>query len=1293
MENIIHTFKGGNLFETTTALFKHLNISTKTFEEQAFLPQDFLKDLYKPEKHKAINEIYLVGIVTDEVFNGKSLAEVDNELSNDYQGLLIIAVDLKDKIANRTELSTLTRLFSRRLKAMPIAVLFRYGNHIALANAERTQYKQNYREGEKIGKVSILKDIDTLKPHRGHLDILETLKIPAKIKTFRDLYAHWQEVFNVSTLNKKFYNELFAWFQWTISEEVGVTYPNDTETDQDDRVQLEEQVIRLITRVLFVWFIKQKHLVPNNLFEEAELSKILKDFQANSLENGNYYNAILQNLFFATLNKKITERAFAKVVNNRDIKTLYRYADMFAISEEEVIALFAPIPFLNGGLFECLDKDKGNDGVRYHLDGFSRNDRKSDYNGHYTHRAFIPNAVFFDSEKGLFPLLNRYHFTIEENTPNEVQVALDPELLGNVFENLLGAFNPETKESARKQSGSFYTPKEVVNYMVDESLKTYLHNQLPTFSSESLNMLFEERELPIEWLSQPAHCQKVVETLEKVKILDPACGSGAFPMGILNRMVYLLEKLDFSDKRSLYEQKLHLIQNCIYGVDIQKIASQISKLRFFISLIVEQEETSNDAENNYGVETLPNLETKFVTANTLIQLKLEEQDNNTLELSDSNDIELKKLKEELLSIRYNHFYAKSVSEKIKYRKEDEAKRGQIKQHIWDNVTQPNAFNISIWKKEITKQQELLKNYISEKWEDIQQTDLFGKTTSTRIDVNLSKRRSIESRINTLETLIDKEKHKSVPKGLKEELDMLASWNPYDQNASAPFFDPEWMFGISDGFDIVIGNPPYISTKGVTSEFKKALEKEYGFADDTYNHFFFRGYKILSDKGVLSFITPKTFWTTQTKRNLRDLLLSQRLEYIFDTANPFESAMVDTCITSFSKVKPENNALLFLDGSKDLEKPLRYEVAQNVFIDTQNSVIFKPTEYNMKIHNLYGKKVKELYEQWWDKISTSKNITKYSKELEAYRQSLKPGDIALLGCLTEGGQGLATANNGKYIAVRKSTKWAKNILESRPKKLLEVVKRYKTAVKVANEEEAKDYLAALSEEQIATLFDELKEKFGRDIFGQGYIYRLIEDDEMADVETLTQDEKDNGIEPTKKFYVPYDKGDKDGNRWYLETPFAIAWSKENVGFLKSNSGKKGEGMPVVRNPQFYFKEGFCWTDVNSTYLKSRLKKNGVFDVLSMSLFTLVSSLPDWYYVCLINSRLISLYVDNFINNTSHFQINDARQLPIIIPNKTTLDKFEKLFKQAVQIKKRYSNEVELDNIQQEIDILVNELYAI
>src|SRR5690606_31561200 len=121
-----------------------------------------------------------------------------------------------------------------------------------------------------------------------------------------------QEAFSVEKLTKQFYNELFAWYQWALSDEIGVTYPNNTKTSDDDRFKLEEQVIRLITRLLFVWFIKQKKLVPEYLFNTDELAKTLKDFDCTSLENGNYYNAILQNLFFATLNKEISEREFAK---------------------------------------------------------------------------------------------------------------------------------------------------------------------------------------------------------------------------------------------------------------------------------------------------------------------------------------------------------------------------------------------------------------------------------------------------------------------------------------------------------------------------------------------------------------------------------------------------------------------------------------------------------------------------------------------------------------------------------------------------------------------------------------------------------------------------------------------------------------------------------------------------------------------------------------------------------------------------------------------------------------------
>ena len=1030
----------------------------------------------------------------------------------------------------------------------------------------------------------------------------------------KDFFA----AFEVEALNKEFFEEYKA---------------------------IYEDFVEHITGKRFVkekgkWVEKEKHLPdPQYLSPFGEDDKCVRDYvkkllgrlvflyflQKKEWLNGdvNYLKNLFGKSDKTSFLEEVLEPLFFGVLNTKpeDRRALFE-AEQWNLS---LLKEWEKVPYLNGGLFE---------------------------------RDIIDNErVIFSEELFVrtFEFFSLYIFTIDENDPEDTQIGIDPEMLGKIFENLL---------EDNKDKGAFYTPKEIVQYMCRESLIAYLTEK---HKEEEVNIRDLVEKHNTKW--EEDTCKKVLNSLKEVKICDPAIGSGAFPMGMLNELYKC--RIVLGEEKSVNIKK-EILQNNIYGVDIEKGAVDIARLRFWLALVVDETIP----------EPLPNLDFKIMQGNSLLEsyqgvdLSLIGEDDEVLideqmsfDFGDSYKTAkqlavFSKINKEQIQKLMNEYFATTENKKVKLKEINNIIEGKIHSQIYLEKEKVSSLTKEFFKKFGLKSEKDLKEKIdlgsiSEKGKEYKKY-LANKKRLAELDI-------IEEELLSFQTKIER------PYFL---------WHLYFKEA----FD-------KGGFDIVIGNPPYVSTKGVPEEDKPLLEYEFNFSDDLYNHFFFKGYQILSDKGVLSFITSKTFWTTQTKRNLRDLLLSQRLEYIFDTSNPFESAMVDTCITSFSKVKPKNNTLLFLDGSKDLEKPLRYEVTQKLFIDTQNSVIFKPTEYNMKIHNLYGKKVKELYEQWWDKISNSKNITKYSKELEVYRQSLKPGDIALLGCLTEGGQGLATANNGKYIAVRKSTKWAKNILESRPKKLLEVVKRYKTAIKIANEKEAKDYLATLSEEQIATLFDELKEKFGRDIFGQGYIYRLIEDDEIADVETLTQDEKNNGIEPTKKFYVPYDKGDKDGNRWYLETPFAIAWSKENVGFLKSNSGKKGEGMPVVRNPQYYFKEGFCWTDVNSTYLKSRLKKNGVFDVLSMSLFTLVSSLPDWYYVCLINSSLISLYVDNFINNTSHFQINDARQLPIVIPNKATLDKFEELFKRAVQIKKGYLNEVELDNIQQEIDFLVNELYAI
>ena len=255
------------------------------------------------------------------------------------------------------------------------------------------------------------------------------------LKNSKQSLSDITSAFSVEALTKQFYKDLFEWYLWAIDDSSNITFPNSTAIEDDDRDDIEKKIIRMITRIMFVWFIKQKDLVPNHIFDIDFLSTILKDFNPYSTSDGSYYNAILQNLFFGTLNRAIKDedgntRKFA-TSSKRDVKTLYRYAELFTINEQEVINLFAEIPFLNGGLFECLDKTRYIDGVEqcFNFDGFSRNDARF-ADGRFKHRAIVPNNLFFEPEKGLISILSRYNFTIEENSPEEQQVALDPELLG-----------------------------------------------------------------------------------------------------------------------------------------------------------------------------------------------------------------------------------------------------------------------------------------------------------------------------------------------------------------------------------------------------------------------------------------------------------------------------------------------------------------------------------------------------------------------------------------------------------------------------------------------------------------------------------------------------------------------------------------------------------------------------------------------------------------------------------------------------------------------------------------------
>ncbi|MDA3871842.1 MAG: hypothetical protein PF551_05775, partial [Candidatus Marinimicrobia bacterium] len=462
--------------------------------------------------------------------------------------------------------------------------------------------------------------------------------------------------FSVEIVNKEFYEKIAKWYFWTVGE---VKFPKQAEEEKNGR---NIAVIRLLTRVIFIWFMKKQKLVPNILFDEKKLNDILKDI---SPQKTTYYKAIMQNLFFATLNTKIEKRIFRfyNPFQGKDKEymkhNVYRYETYFK-DKKDMLRIFKDIPFLNGGLFYCLDKSskENNNEGEVRIDGFTRKEVGLKF----------PNFLFFSDEtnidlskelgvkykdakvEGLINILSLYNFTIDENTTIDKELALDPELLGRVFENLLASFVPETSTTARKATGSYYTPREIVNYMVEESLKEYFKTHLENVEdlNEKLDILFDDEQERNSF--NPINSERIVKLINSLKIVDPAVGSGAFPMGILNKLVFLLGKLDpknkmwkqtqinalknstidfiikqrlieqiekhFKEKSPDYERKLHLIQKCIYGVDIQQIAVEITKLRFFISLLVDENIDKN--KNNWNVKPLPNLDFKIMQGNSLI---------------------------------------------------------------------------------------------------------------------------------------------------------------------------------------------------------------------------------------------------------------------------------------------------------------------------------------------------------------------------------------------------------------------------------------------------------------------------------------------------------------------------------------------------------------------------------------------------------------------------------------------------------------------------------------------------
>jgi hypothetical protein len=646
-------------------------------------------------------------------------------------------------------------------------------------------------------------------------------------KTFKDRIGNCtfssldeiQEAFSVEKLNKEFYQNIAKAFYSLIGgkikinskeEDYKLTLKLPSVSDTDKSVH-QKFAVRLVGRTIFCWFLKNKvsanglPLLPQGWLS----SKVVVEVNNNQ---HNYYHAILEKLFFEVLNKRIENRPTNLPSGHENI------------------------PYLNGGLFEAV------------YDDFYEVDKNSGITKHLN-TLIIPNKWFSE----FFEVLERYNFTIDENTINDSEVSIDPEMLGTIFENLLAEIDPDTEKSARKSTGSFYTPREIVDYMVEQSLIQYLKTKTQIEDEDKLKSLFVDDS---EYTFTVKETDDILKAISEVKILDPACGSGAFPMGALHKIVKLLQKLDkgavwwkakqkenaarvldskylndFNEKidnsNSDYARKLGVIQHSIYGVDIQPIAAEISKLRSFLSLIID--ENIDDNAPNRGIEPLPNLEFKFVTANTLISL-------------------------------------------------DEGKKGGMMTFDFGETT------------ELQNQLQQLRN--------------------TYLQASPQEKENLKQQFEQLQTQIYKNELKAG--GQNKRAQQLAAWKPFS-NESSSWFDPDWMFGV-EKFDVVIGNPPYVQLREVKKELIDIYKKCKYHKDaeggrlNLFQYFISLMLDLTKDKMITSFIVQNSLMAEETTKNIRKILLNKNKIITIDSFperdNPkkrvFEGVKMSVCVGLVSK---------------------------------------------------------------------------------------------------------------------------------------------------------------------------------------------------------------------------------------------------------------------------------------------------------------------------------------------------------------------------------------------------------
>lgn len=659
--------------------------------------------------------------------------------------------------------------------------------------------------------------------------------------------------FNIETVTNEFFDKYAELFH-KMKEALDVLIKSDENLKKDfinKEVDTSDFAKKTMGQIAFLYFLQKKGWF--GVEEGEEWGTGVKNFLRRVFERRekygkNFFNDILEPLFYDALAKDRGSEAIYTQLNN------------------------CRIPFLNGGLFEPMNN----------------------YSWQTTN-ILLPDELFSnnkttkegDKGDGIFDIFDRYNFTVNESEPLDQEVAVDPEMLGKVFENLL-----EVKD--RKSKGAFYTPREVVQYMCKESLVNYLeaktNNAVPK----------KDLDLFIQYSSQiaqndkyvysndsqngsfllPSSCLKIAyeldDLLAKIKVCDPAVGSGAFPLGMLNEIVSArnILKMHLGENISKYELKLHAISNSIYGVDIDPGAVEIAKLRFWLSLIVEEDNPT----------PLPNLDHKIMQGDSLISQyeNIQLFDDNFLINAESD----KAKKEEIINLinaKQKEYVALHSSNELTHDKKDELSR---------ELKKLNA-----------KLKKVVKDSEERNINNIEAIDLFNENEAKNIAQQKTKTLQTKVAEHILEhSQSKKEKLKEEIENLKWDLiiatleekneeDKLENIKKLRRKRIKPFFI--WKLEFSEvfkddgGFDVLIANPPYVDSEEMTKSnkrYREMLTQNYKSTTgnwDLFVPFIEFGINLLKERGSLCCIIPNKLIGEKYASGLREIMLTKEIIEIKD----------------------------------------------------------------------------------------------------------------------------------------------------------------------------------------------------------------------------------------------------------------------------------------------------------------------------------------------------------------------------------------------------------------------------